>query len=120
MHEAGDELADAEGGDERVDLELDHDETGHGARPAAQAAKATSRPTPAGSEVSSPSQLMMTSERPITAPIDRSKAPATSGTRKARARIAVTTPSLNTSRVVVAVRNWSLANENTTMNPSHR
>ena len=48
-----------------------------------------------------PSQLTMTSDRPITAPIDRSKVLATSGTRKASASTAVMTPSLNTSRVVV-------------------
>ena len=63
---------------------------------------------------------MMTSDRPITAPIDRSKVLATSGMRNASASTAVTTPSLNTSRHVVAVRNWSLASVNTTMNRSHR
>ena len=56
----------------------------------------------------------------MTAPIDRSKVLATSGMRKASASTAVTTPSLNTSRHVVAVRNWSLARLNTTTNPSHR
>ncbi len=63
---------------------------------------------------------MITSDRPITAPIDRSNVLATNGTRNANASTAVTTPSLKTSRHVVAVRNWSLATLNTTTNPSQR
>jgi hypothetical protein len=39
---------------------------------APQAARAASAPTPAGSEVSTPIQLVITRARPITAPMDRS------------------------------------------------